>query len=1138
MKKSLIITEKPSVAQDYARVLHIAGKKDGYIENETWVITWCVGHLIQLSYPEKYDEGLKTWRFENLPFLPLKYQYEVKPEVEKQYQIVHKCLNRDDINTVFWAGDSGREGQLIEELIRQYSGVRKGIEEKRVWINSQTDEEILKGIGEAKPMAAYQTLSDAGVIRSIEDFAIGINFSRALSLRYGGFSAQAFGDPRKKVIAVGRVMTCVLAMVVEKEREISDFKETLFYGIEGCFRSENGSCHIKWKVTKKSRFYNNPLLYDKSGFKEKRVAEELIDGLKSYDSAVVVESNHTDSKKNAPLLFNLAELQSKCTKKFGISPLKTLEIAQALYEKKLITYPRTDARVLSSAVAMVIEKNIQGLENIKEYTAYIEKIIKLGTYKNISKSKYTDDTKITDHYAIIPTGKSGALNTLSDLERKVFHLICLRFLAIFSEPAVYDNVEIIVMIGDESFSVTRKILKSSGFYDLYHEDKDDKIENEEVEKVFVQLTEGMKLRIESLVLKESKTYPAKRYTSGSMVLAMENAGQLIEEEELREKIKGCGIGTSATRANVIDKLVHNAYIAQNEKTQVLTPTIAGECIYEIVKATIPELLVVKTTAEWEKNLADIENGILPPSSYKIKLEEFVRTRTDKIITEDKNLELEESTRPYRHRMPYVIQRHPLGVRCPKCGGSITASQYGFGCDNNKKDKSASSCDFFIGSIGGIMLSDNQARELIIKKKIGPVEGLKSKNGKFTAYVKLVVKEDNSIGIGFEFPKLEQLENVKCPKCGGRILQNHGKGFICENNQMNSEKRTCDFFLWKYGGKSIPKAQVAKLLNDGKTDVLSGFKSSKDSEKTFSAALIWSREEQKVIYQMAQAEAVAGIFCPICGGRIFSKPGKGFFCENIRKPDDKCNFYIGSICGKVITEQMVRTILGGRKTEVITGFKSKDGKKFSASLYWDKGEKRLSFVRPDEKFVSDCRCPICQGKIKVVPGFGYACENNRKEDETCEFFVGKIAGKSLSDIDIRMLLTKGKTEEISGFKSKAGKKFTAALKLSGEKSKIEFLFPHAMNSGNQDEVVSTDIECPKCQGSLLKTKYNLECGCGYRIPYRVSNKALSESEISSLLLGEEILVKGMISKSGKLFDAYLQIDEGSGQLKPWRFPEKK
>lgn len=1136
MAKTLIITEKPSVAQDYARVLRVNGKKNGYIENDTWVITWCVGHLVQLSYPEKYDVSLKAWKFENLPFLPEKYLYEIKEEVAKQYNVVHFCLNRSDIDTVYWAGDSGREGQLIEELIRMYGGVRKGMKEKRIWIDSQTDEAILSGIRDAKSMSAYQTISDAGIMRSIEDYAIGINFSRALSLRYGGFSAQAFGDPRKKVIAVGRVMTCVLAMVVEKEREISNFKETLFYGIEGDFESENGNCSIKWKVNEKSRFFNSPLLYDESGFKEKKTAEELVDWLKQYKSAKVIEAKHTDSKKNAPLLFNLAELQSECTRKYQISPSKTLEVAQALYEKKLITYPRTDARVLSTAAAIDIEKNIQGLSDIIVYSSYVNQIVRYGTFRNISKGKYTDDSKVTDHYAIIPTGKSSAINSLNELETKIFHLICCRFLAIFLEPAIYDNVQVKLMIENECFSVTKKILKAPGFFEIYQ----DGIEDGSVEKeaAFRLLTEGMVLNVASMSIKESKTYPPKRYTSGSMILAMENAGKLIEEEVLREQIKGCGIGTSATRANIIDKLVHNAYIKQNEKTQVLQPTNAGECIYEIVKETIPELLVAKLTAEWEKELADIENGLMSSSLYRKKLEEFVSTRTKKIIEEDKNLQLEESTRPFRHGVPRVVQRHPLGVHCPKCGGNIIASQFGFGCDNNKKDKNESTCDFFIGSICDVMLSDSQARELIIKKKVGPIEGLKAKSGKFTAFIKLVVKDDKSIGIEFEFPELKALEDVKCPKCGGHILENNGKGFICEHNQINSEDKSCDFFLWKYGGKAIPKAQVMKLLQDGVTDIMTGFKSAKDKEKTFSAALVWNKEEQRINYRMAQAETVSGVICPICGGKILSISGKGFFCENLHNEEKKCGFYLRAICGKTITEEMIRTILGGKKTEVITGFKTKEKKEFSALLYWDSEEQRIAFARPDEKFIAGCKCPICQGKIKVIPGIGYSCENNSKDTGTCRFFIGKIAGKNLSEEDIRNLLTRGKTEEISGFRSKTGKRFSAVLKLSEEKTGVDFLFSDANDTMNNIEVISTDIECPRCHGSLLKTKYNLECGCGYKLPYRVSNKDLSETEISSLLMGEEILVRGMISKSGKLFNAYLQMDEENGQLKPWRFPENK
>lgn len=1136
MEKSLIITEKPSVAQEFAHVLNVSGKKNGYIENEDWVITWCVGHLVKLSYPERYNSALKEWKLETLPFLPADYKYEIIPDVAKQYEIVNKCLHRRDVDTVYWAGDAGREGQLIEELIRMFGGVRDGMKEKRIWIDSQTEEAILSGIKYAKPMASYQGLSDAGIMRSIEDYAMGINFSRALTLRYGGFAASAAGDPKRKVIAVGRVMSCVLAMIVDREREINNFKETLFYRPHGYFESPGGICDIAWKVSDSSQYHNSPELYNDTGFKDKDVAAAFVLNLKkSFDFGSISIVEHKESKKSAPLLFNLAELQSECTKAFHISPSKTLEIAQSLYEKKLTTYPRTDARVLSSAVASVIDQNVSGLITVPELKAFVNDIVSRGNFRNIGSKKYTDDSKVSDHYAIIPTGKISGMAELTDLERQVFLLICKRFLAIFMEEAVYDNIAVTIMVGNESFSVSKKFIKKAGYMEITGMPAEEANANE-IRKAFFALSNGMTLAIKDISILESKTSPPHRYTSGSMILAMENAGQLIEDEELREQIKGSGIGTSATRANIIDKLIQNAYVAQNLKTQVLTPTNVGETIYEVIKATVPELLVPETTAEWEKELADIEHGFAGIESYRHKLEHFVREKIENIVKEDHNLELEEITRPFRRGVRRVIQRHPLGVRCPKCGGTITASEYGFSCENNKKDKSLSTCDFFIGTICDVLLSDEQARELIIKKKTGPIDNFKGKNGKFRAFVCMKVDADKSIHLYFEFPEPQILEKVKCPKCGGRIFENHGKGFMCEHNSAEEDKRGCDFFLWKYGGKSIPRAQVEKLLTTGSTDVMDGFKSQKDPSKSFSAALVWVKEQQRIGYKMADTELVKGISCPKCGGSVLYQKGRGFFCENTRR-EKKCDFFVGKICEVSVNEDMLRTILNGGKTGAITGFKSSSGNKFSSALAWSTEEGRIVFVNADDKFLNRCKCPLCGNRVLIMPGFGYKCEHNTKDEKKCSFYLGKIAGKLLSESEAEQLFSRRCTDEIKGFTSKEKKKFSAKLKLKPDNSGIEFVFSNAKESAPVG-VEGTDITCSRCQGKLYKTRFYFECGCGFKLPYEVAGHELSEREVQELMSGQEIFVRGFISKKSKMFNGYLQLDERMGQLKPIRFENKE
>ena len=608
--KKLIITEKPSVAQEFARILGVSGRNDGYIENSDYVITWCVGHLVEMVYPEVYDEKYKKWKLEDLPFLPKEYKYDVIPAVSRQYDVVHKMLHREDIDTVYWAGDAGKEGQTIEENIRMYGGVREGMKELRVWIDSQTEEEIRRGIREAKPMSDYANLGKSGIMRTIEDYAMGINFSRAMSVKYGNLLNDAAGTRSYTAIAVGRVMTCVLGMVVIREREIRNFVETPFYRVVGSFTDAN--IEAEWKAVEGSKYFESPLLYKENGFKKQESAESLITEL-SGKTAVVSSIERGTSRKKAPLLFNLAELQAECSKRFKISPDETLQVAQDLYEKKLTTYPRTDARVLSTAVAKEIGKNISRLKGYEPVQGYVERIMKEGLHYNIVKTQYTDDSKITDHYAIIPTGQLTELRSLNELQRSVYDLIVRRFLSIFYPAAEYQTVKLVVAVGEEKLFAGAKALKAPGFLEIagrkQEEEKEgsNKEDNEETDspgllELADQLTKGQELPVNGYSLKEGSTKPPKRYTSGSMVLAMENAGQLIEDEELRAQIKGSGIGTSATRAEIIKKLVRIGYLHLNKKSQILSPEVLGEMVYEVVNMTVPALLNPKMTASWEKDL--------------------------------------------------------------------------------------------------------------------------------------------------------------------------------------------------------------------------------------------------------------------------------------------------------------------------------------------------------------------------------------------------------------------------------------------------------------------------------------------------------------------------------------------------------
>ena len=651
MGKILVITEKPSVAREYAQILSVSGgKRDGYIENNNYIITWCVGHLITMSYPEVYDEALKKWSLSTLPFLPKEYKYEVIGNVKKQYEIVKSLLNRPDVEEILWAGDPAREGQYIENLIRDQAGVNPNAKEKRVWIDSTTEEEIRRGIRDAKPMSEYDNLAASGYMRAIEDYSMGINFSRVLSVQYGKALNDAAGTKSWKPVAVGRVMTCVLGMIVKREREIREFTETPFFKVLAGLKQEDTEFNAEWKAVEGSKYYMSPVLYKDNGFLKEEDAKKFIEDLSSAEHAVVKKMEKKVEKKNPPMLFNLAELQAECSKKFKISPDETLAIAQELYEKKLTTYPRTDARVLSTAIATEIDKNLRGLCRMPQVSNFAAEILNNGLYKGIVKSKYTDDSKISDHYAIIPTGQGlNELTKMSETACAVYLLICKRFLACFYPPAIYNKYSLSLDILGEEFNASLKVLTDEGYLKLYSSEVKESAENSDSEKeeeeenvgdaqqqkklaeLLSKLKKGDELSLNGFNIKEGKTTPPKRYTSGSIILAMENAGQLIENEELREQIKGSGIGTSATRAEILKKLIAQGYIKLNKKTQALSPEKLGEMVFEIVAFTIPALLNPNLTASWEKGLTQVAQGVTTKEDYMFKLEEFVRTKTIAVI---------------------------------------------------------------------------------------------------------------------------------------------------------------------------------------------------------------------------------------------------------------------------------------------------------------------------------------------------------------------------------------------------------------------------------------------------------------------------------------------------------------------------
>lgn len=647
MPKKLLITEKPSVAMEFAKALKInTTRKNGYIESDEWIITWCVGHLVTMSYPEKYDEKLKQWRLETLPFIPEEWKYEIIPAVEKQFVIVESLLKREDVEEIYNAGDSGREGEYIQRLVFMMANPNPKATMKRVWIDSQTEEEIIRGIKEAKDLSEYDSLSDSAYLRAKEDYLIGINFSRLLSIIYGRRVAKEANLERAS-ISVGRVMTCVLGMIVEREREIRNFVKTKYYKIIGEFGSKDASFKAEWKVNEKSIMNNSPKLYNESGFKKEEDAKEFITSLMGKE-AVITEVKKSKQKENAPLLFNLAEIQNECTKRFKIKPDETLEVIQNLYEKKLVTYPRTDARVLSTAVAKEISKNLNGIAKgfkDEEVQGYIKKMVEEKYSTNLLKTKYVNDSKITDHYAITPTGQGYEnYEALPELHKKVYKVIVKRFLAIFYPAAEFNKISVTINIENEVFNTSGKVCVKQGYLEILkpknveNKNEDEKNNNEEGSQetennldILNTLKKNEKIEVVNFETKDSETSPPTRYNSGSIILAMENAGKLIEDEALREQIKGAGIGTSATRAEIIKKLEKIKYIEINTKTQIITPTNYGEIIYQVVANSMPDMLNPKLTASWEKGLDMVAKKEIGSSEFMEKLENYIKSKFNKLV---------------------------------------------------------------------------------------------------------------------------------------------------------------------------------------------------------------------------------------------------------------------------------------------------------------------------------------------------------------------------------------------------------------------------------------------------------------------------------------------------------------------------
>lgn len=846
MANVIIINEKPSVSTEFSKILGVqqSEKHDGYIEGYSeffgctiW-ITWAVGHLVALSYPEVYDEKYKSWNIEDLPFIPETYKYEVIGSVKKQFSVVKKLLNsvgttdadKKELLTlsgnkkslvpsveIFYAGDAGREGLYIQKLIRMMAGHNINALEKVVWIDSQTREEVLRGIKEAKSLSAYDNLGYAGFLRAIEDYLMGINFSRALTVQYGKLLNSAAGTSKYHPISVGRVMTCVLGMIVRKEYAIKDFKPTIFYKIASVIHYNGVDIVGEWKAVEGSPYFESPKVYDNMGFLKEEDAKAFISMLPP--DITISELETTIEKKKAPLLFNLAELQSECSKQLKIDPSETLEIAQSLYEKKLTTYPRTDARVLSTAMAKEIKGNIEGLKSFATVQDYAGEVISNNWYSNLEKTKYVDDSKITDHYAIIPTGNIKEIANLSEIEKSVYLMIVKRFLAIFYPAAQYEKVSIEEDANGEKFYFSGKYMVREGYLKLYEKNTEEE-EKQTVINTAKSLEKGQKYHSQYNT-KQGQTSAPRRYTSGTIVLAMENAGQLIEDEELREQIKGSGIGTSATRAETVKKLCSLEYIKIEKKTQLVYPMNLGFMVYEIVALTFPSLLSPEMTASWEKGLAQVENGTVAKEEYQSKLNSYTKNQIEKFKGLDVENIITAKISPFASSTPKRVSGEIVsGIKCPKCGSEIKTSKYGYMCSAYNKN---GGCTFAIGEMGGKLLSEKQVKQILENKKSELIKGFKAKSGnKFDAYI--VMDEDCRFSYEFQTREEQQHSDYKCPLCR-KGLTNTKYNLQCE----------CGLKIPKeLAGRIISDTYIKQLITKGETSMIKGFKSK--AGKPFSAKL--------------------------------------------------------------------------------------------------------------------------------------------------------------------------------------------------------------------------------------------------------------------------------------------------------------
>jgi DNA topoisomerase III len=955
MSKSLIITEKPSVASDIAKALGGFKKGKDYYDNEKYLLSWAVGHLLELAVPASMKEQDK-WDMKKLPIMPVEFALEPAERMRGRVKVLCQLLKNREVTEIINACDAGREGELIFRYIIQYAGTKKPI--KRLWLQSMTTDAIRDAFARLRSDDEMQPLASAARSRNEADWLVGINATRAFTLRLSGGRGST-------VTSLGRVQTPTLAIIVDRESKIQDFRPRELHEIFGTFRAAAGEYAGRWfdeafkkdedeiRRTKRLLTRLQLSLSDAeqrldtakgSLWEEHRAAarlwhREIADAIqrKCTGKRGIVELEEKKPTTQAPpQLYDLTALQREANSRFGFSARRTLQIAQALYEKhKTITYPRTDSRALPEDYQPTVKATLQKLEAIP-VGRFARKVLDNNWVK--PNKRIFNNAKVVDHFAVIPTG--AVSDSLDRDESAVFDMVARRFVAIFFPPAQYENTTRITRVEGEPFKTEGKILVAPGWLEVYRREA----ASEKPEENLPLVTQGERVTTVRIEIKPDQTKPPARYNEATILSAMEAAGKLVEDEELREAMKEKGLGTPATRATIIETLISAHYLVRQGKE--LQPTAKAIQTITLLKNAVPELTSPELTGEWEFRLREIEHRKLTRDAFM----RDIRDLTKEIVGKAKHFHPDE----------HMPESAPFG-QCPKCGSPIIERFKSFTCTNEE-------CDFTIWkTIASRLLSREEFEALVHDKQVGPLSGFRSRKGRrFAAVLKLSDDfkaefdfgpngQENGAAQPVDFSGQEPLG--KCPKCGGRVFES-GMTYVCENSV--GPNKTCDFRSGKMIlQRPIEREQMKKLLETGKTDLLERFISRKG--RPFKAFLVltdkkdvgfeFEKREPKAKRERKPKEPVAKIdftgreplgTCPKCGEKIFETENS-YICERSQADRKPCKFKLSkTILGREIPIEQAQNLLITGKTDLLDGFISKRGRPFSAYLKLEDGKVGFEF----------------------------------------------------------------------------------------------------------------------------------------------------------------------------------------------------